>query len=57
MERFSLLYFATMPPSIPIRGVHRCLNFSMFIELVKFESQCPAITGSVPFNQSIFGSS
>ena len=40
VEGFSLLCFVTIPPSTPIKGVHRCLHFSLFIELVKFESQC-----------------
>ena len=37
------LCFAAAPPSIAIKGVHRCLYFSLFIELVKSGSQCSAI--------------
>ena len=31
LEGFLLLCFVTIPPSIPIKEVHRCLHFSLFI--------------------------
>ena len=31
VERFLLLCFVTIPPSIPIKEVHPCLHFSLFI--------------------------
>ena len=38
-----LLCSGAAPPSIAIKEVHRFLYFSLFIELVKFGSQCSAI--------------
>ena len=31
VEGFLLLCFVTIPPSIPIKEVQRCLHFSLFI--------------------------